>query len=106
MTNPGMVAMKGELMKYLDAIEYCVEQLSKIPKTKHINKETGNAEALKSKIERWHKNETGRNDSLPLGAVLVAARVLGFQCEQISGTSNFYMNLSNSKRVNGEWLRG
>lgn len=82
----------------------CEHWLAQCSRTKTIRKKTGNSYDIVHRFEKWYKEDTGHVTDLTVGALLIAALHLGITCEKKEGSTAFYMNISNRRKIDGRWL--
>lgn len=87
-----------------DEANICEHWLAQCPRTKTIRKKLGTSKDLAVKFEAWNGKESGQRIPLPVGALLIAAIHLGLQFRQIGIYPGFYINISNRRKINGNWL--
>jgi hypothetical protein len=88
-----------------DESNWCEHWLSQCTKTRGISKKIGSSIELTIKFKEWYmEDNNGKYMPIPEGALLIAAKHLGFMCERVDGTPSFYMNIANRWTVGGRWL--
>lgn len=97
-------AERQKAYSLFDEANICEYWLALCPRTKTIRKKLGTSKDLAVKFEAWHRNNTGHFVAIPVGAVLIAVIHLGLQFRRIGSYPGFYMNISNRRKIKGNWL--
>jgi hypothetical protein len=95
---------RAKLHTLFNETNVCEYWLSLCARTKTIRKRVGNSCDIARVFEEWYRDDTYQPVVFPVGALLVAALHLGIKCEKTKGSTNFYMNISNKRKLDGRWL--